>query len=225
MRARVLVIGLGGLGSPAALYLAAAGVGTIGLLDSDRVELSNLQRQILHNTSRVGGSKIDSAREALHALNPEANVVPLAVRFTSANADDIVSGFDAVIEASDNFETKFLVNDVCLELKKPFATAGILAMDGHALFVVPGRTACLRCVMPEIPVEAPTTAQFGVLGAVPGILGSVQAFEVIRWIVGFWREPDNGMGRLHSVDGETMRLHTARVPRQVQCRCAATERT
>jgi len=168
--------------------------------------------------------KTDSATEALYALNPEVNTVSLAVRFASTNAREIVSSFDAVIEASDNFETKFLVNDVCLELNKPFATAGILAMDGHALFVVPGKTACLRCVMPEIPADAPTTAQFGVLGAVPGILGSVEAFEVIRWIAGFWREPSDGMGRLHSVDGQTMRLHTARVPRRIGCRCAAIER-
>lgn len=217
-QARVLIVGLGGLGSPAALYLAAAGVGTLGLLDSDCVELSNLQRQIVHATSRIGEPKTGSAHAALSALNPEVRVEIFAERLTRENAAERMRDFDAVVEATDNFESKFLINDVCVELKKPFATAGILALSGHAQFVVPGRTPCLRCALPEIPEGVPTTAELGVLGAVPGILGSLEALETIRWLARLSTlEP--GAGALHTVDGETMRLHTLRLTRRVDCVC------
>jgi adenylyltransferase/sulfurtransferase len=217
-RARVLIVGLGGLGSPAALYLAAAGVGTLGLMDSDRVELSNLQRQILHATPRLGEPKTDSARATLAALNPDLRIEAFAERLTRDNAAKRMQDFDVVVEATDNFESKFLINDVCLELKKPFATAGILALSGQAQFVVPGRTPCLRCALPEIPEGVPTTAELGVLGALPGILGSVEALETIRWIAGLWNG-DRGAGVLHTVDGETMRLHTLRLTRRADCVC------
>jgi len=219
--ARVLIVGLGGLGSPAAYYLAAAGVGALGLMDPDPVEVSNLQRQILHATPDVGRSKTSSTVETLAALNPAVALERIEERLDSANARDVMGRFDVVVEASDNFETKFLVNDACLELEKPFATAGILAVSGQAQFVAPGRTACLRCALPEIPQDVPTTAQLGVLGPVPGVLGSLEALEVIRWIVGLWCEPEDGAGRLHALDGETMQLRTLRVPRRKDCRCAA----
>ncbi len=220
-RARVAVVGLGGLGSPAALYMTAAGVGTLGLFDPDTVELSNLQRQVLHDTPRLGMGKAESAAATLAALNPEVRLEPHAVRVTGDNARELLAGYDAVVEATDNFESKYLLNDVCVDLRKPLATAGILALAGHAMFVVPGCSPCLRCVSPEVPRGVPTTAQQGVLGAVPGILGSVQALEVIRWIAGLWRAQADGAGLLHSVDGETMQLATLRVPRRRDCRCAA----
>jgi adenylyltransferase/sulfurtransferase len=214
-------VGLGGLGSPVALYLAAAGIGTLGLIDSDAVELSNLQRQVLHETGRIGMGKAKSAAVTLRALNPGVRLEVHAVRVTAENARELLQSYDAVVEATDNFEAKFLLNDVCLDLGKPFATAGILALSGHALFVVPGCSPCLRCVSPEVPQGVPTTAEQGVLGAVPGILGSVQALEIIRWAAGFWSARPGGEGLLHSVDGRSMRLATLRVPRQRECRCAA----
>jgi adenylyltransferase/sulfurtransferase len=217
--ARVAIVGLGGLGSPVGYYLAAAGVGTLGLFDSDVVELSNLQRQVLHSTPRLGRTKIDSAAETLTALNPDVTVHTSQVRISRENADDILSPYDAVVEATDNFESKYVINDACVQLRKPFATAGILAMSGQALFVVPGQTPCLRCAVPHAPQGVPTTGQLGVLGAVPGILGSVEAMEIIRWIVGQWTPQADGSGRLHRVDGDTMRLHTMRIPRRANCRC------
>lgn len=218
--ARVAVVGLGGLGSPVALYLAAAGVGRLGLIDPDRVELSNLQRQVLHATSDVGMPKTESAGAAIHVLNPEVQTETIADRVTPANAADLVSPYDLVVEATDDLETKFLINDVCLELRKPFATAGILALSGQAQFVVPGQSPCLRCAVVEIPQGVPTTSERGVLGAVPGILGSVQALEVIRYLAGLWAPLPGGAGYLHSVDGDTMRLRSLRLAPRAGCRCA-----
>ncbi len=217
--ARVCVVGLGGLGSPASLYLAAAGVGTLGLVDSDEVELSNLQRQVLHATDHIGRAKVNSAAETVARLNPEVCVQKIEARLTEDNARSLLSVFDVVVEASDNFETKFLINDVCLELKKPFATAGILALSGQAQFVVPGQSPCLRCAVPNAPEGVPTTAELGGLGAVAGILGSLEAMEVVRWIVGLWKPREDGSGPLHSIDGDTMRLRTLSLPRRRDCRC------
>jgi molybdopterin-synthase adenylyltransferase len=218
-QARVLVAGLGGLGSPAAYYLAAAGVGTLGLLDSDYVSLTNLQRQILHVTSRLYRPKCDSAAETLAALNPEVKTETFETRLNNGNAAEIITRFDVIIEAADNFETKFLINDVCLALNKPFATAGILALSGHALFVVPGQTSCLRCAFPNVPAGEPTTAEFGVLGPVPGVLGSLEALEAIRWLAGLWKPQPDSAGLLHNLDGAVMRLRTLSVPRRAGCRC------
>jgi adenylyltransferase/sulfurtransferase len=219
-QARILVVGLGGLGSPAALYLAAAGVGTLGLMDSDHVDLSNLQRQILHTTHGLGEAKTDSAKTALSALNPETKFELFHERLTEDNVLERLGGFDAIVEASDNFETKFLINDACLELRKPFATAGILALSGQMQFVVPGWTACLRCALPCVPNGVPTTAELGVLGAVPGVIGSLQALETTRWIAGMWTPRDDCAALVHTIDGATMRLHTLRLPRRAQCPCA-----
>jgi len=218
--ARVAVVGLGGLGSPAAYYLAAAGVGTLGLIDPETVELSNLQRQILHSTDGIGRHKADSAAEALAALNPDVDLSSVRTRLNRENAPGTLGRYDVVLEATDNFETKFLINDVCLELQKPFATAGILALSGQSQFVVPGKSPCLRCAVPAPPAGIPTTAEQGVLGALPGILGSLQALEVIRWIVGLWAPRCNGAGALHSVDGDAMRLNTLRITRREDCICA-----
>lgn len=218
-KASVLIIGLGGLGSPAAFYLAAAGIGALGLLDSDTVELSNLQRQILHTTSRIGKPKTSSASETLDDLNPDINLELYQERLTPENARQFISGYSVIVEASDNFETKFLINDTCLQLDRPFISAGILSMSGHAMFVVPGKTPCLRCITPEIPQNVPTTSQLGVLGAVPGILGSIEALEVVRWITGVWKPEPDGCGLLHSVDGDAMRLKTICIPKRKECSC------
>ena len=217
--ARVCVVGLGGLGSPAALYLAAAGVGALGLVDSDVVELSNLQRQILHTTPRVGMSKTDSASETLSALNPEVELHTIDTRLTEDNALGIFSDYDVVVEATDNFETKFLINDVCLKLGKPFATAGILALEGHAMFVAPGQTACLRCALRDVPANQPTTGELGVLGAIPGLLGSLQALMVIRHITGIWKPEPDGACAMHTVDGRNLRLRSMKLPRNTACSC------
>lgn len=220
--ARVLVVGLGGLGSPAALYLAAAGVGTLGLLDSDVVEMSNLQRQVAHDTARIGTPKTESMIIALRGLNPNVRTVPYHVRLTAGNASEIIQGYDIVVEACDNFEAKFLINDTCLELDKPFATAGILALSGQAMLVVPGVTACLRCAVPGVPQDVPTTAELGVLGAAPGVLGSVQAMEVIRWIAGMWKPETDGAALMHVLASEpSTRLRTMRIPRRPGCVCCA----
>lgn len=216
---RVLVAGLGGLGSPAAFYLAAAGVGTLGLLDSDVVEESNLQRQLLHTTRDVGRPKIDSAADAIGALNPDVTVEPIGVRLTAGNAAGLIEGYDAVVEASDNFPTKFIINDACVRLGKPFATAGILCLSGQAQFVVPGATACLRCTVAEPPV--PPEGVPGVLGAAPGVLGSLEAMEVIRWLAGLWLPQRDGAALLHCLDGDAMRLKTLRVLPRQGCACGA----
>jgi len=217
--ASVLVVGLGGLGSPATYYLAAAGVGTLGLLDSDVVEVSNLQRQVLHTVDRVGRPKVESAAAAVAALNPGVRTQSHATGLTAANAAEVIAAYDVVVEATDNFEARFVINDACLAQRKPFATAGALALSGQALFVVPGRTPCLRCVLPDVPEGVPTTAEQGVLGTTPGILGALEAQEVIRWIAGLWEPPSDGRGNLHRLDGDAMRLTTLRIPRRPGCRC------
>ncbi|MDX9972674.1 MAG: HesA/MoeB/ThiF family protein [FCB group bacterium] len=218
---KALIVGLGGLGSPVAQYLCAAGVGTLGLLDSDVLELSNLQRQVLHSTPKLGHLKAESAAETLAALNREVQLKVLPHRLTEANAGELFAQYDVVVECSDNFETKFLINDMCLAYRKPFATAGILSLSGQAMFVVPGQTPCLRCAVPEIPEGVPTTAELGVLGAVPGILGSIEALELIRYLTGVWKPQSNGQGLLHTVNGDAMRLATMRIPRRPDCRCAS----
>lgn len=218
---RVLIVGLGGLGAPAALYLAAAGVGTLGLADSDTVEMSNLQRQVLHATPDIGRPKTESAAESLVALNPHVHLERHTVRVTPENALQLAASYDAVVESSDNFETKLLINDVCLELKKPFATAGVLTLSGQAMFVVPGRSACLRCALPSAPQDVPDTAGQGVLGATPGIFGSIQAMEVLRWLGGLWKPEPDGAALAHCLDGTAMRFTTIRIARRSGCRCAA----
>lgn len=217
---RVAIVGLGGLGSPAAMYLAAAGIGTLGLFDADQLELSNLQRQVIHATPDLGRQKVESAAEAIARLNPEVRTRALCLRLTESNAREALRDYDVVIEATDNFASKYVLNDACIDLGKPLAVAGILSLSGQAQFIVPGATPCLRCAVADIPEGVPTTSEEGVLGAVPGILGSVEALEVIRWLVGRWRPRPDGSGALHSVDGETMRLNTLWVRRRPTCRCA-----
>lgn len=187
LKAKILVIGAGGIGSPLLYYLAAAGVGTVGIVDGDTVELSNLQRQILHHTSSVGQLKASSAAGSLHALNPEITIQAHAVRFSSENAQTLISGYDIIADGSDNVETRLLVNDTCHALKKPLVSASIRGFEGQiATFKsYENNLPCYRCLYPDPPsgAELSCTAS-GVLGAVAGVVGSLQATEIIKEIMG-----------------------------------------
>src|ERR1700724_109909 len=184
--ARVLCIGTGGLGSPLALYLAAAGIGTLGLVDFDVVDSSNLQRQIIHSTKDIGRKKIDSAQEKLNALNPALNVVKHDTMLTSANALEIFAQYDIVADGTDNFQTRYLVNDACVMLKKPNAYGSIFRFEGQASVFATKDGPCYRCLYPEPPPPGlvPSCAEGGVLGVLPGIIGLIQATETIKLILG-----------------------------------------
>jgi sulfur-carrier protein adenylyltransferase/sulfurtransferase len=187
MEAKVLVIGAGGLGSPAAMYLAAAGVGTLGLVDFDDVELSNLQRQLLHDTSDVGRPKVDSARDRLRDMNPDTDVVTHRTLLTRANAFEVLAGYDVVIDGTDNFPVRYLVNDATQLLGKPLVYGSIYQWEGQASVFLPGREApCYRCLFPEPPPPGtvPSCAEGGVFGVLPGIIGSIQAVEAIKLVLG-----------------------------------------
>ena len=213
--ARVLVVGAGGLGSPAALYLAAAGVGSLGLVDGDAVELSNLQRQVLHGTASVGHPKVESAAARLRDLNPHVQVETIPERLTSANAREVVRAFDLVADGSDNFPTRYLVNDACVLESKPNAYGAILRFDGQASFFAPGGP-CYRCLFAEPPPPGlvPSCAEAGVVGALPGLVGSIQALEVLKWILG---AGESLLGRLLLVDGLRMRTREIVVRRDPGC--------
>lgn len=183
LQSRVLVVGAGGLGSPAAFYLAAAGVGTIGLMDGDVVELSNLQRQLLHTTASLGEKKTDSAMERIGALDPEIRVEPYPFRLATDNAQQILENYDFVIDATDNFESKFLVARSCHEAGKSYSHAGIRQFIGQTMTVVPGKTACYRCLFHEDGAPVGGVPQ-GPLGALPGVIGSIQASEAIKYLLG-----------------------------------------
>jgi len=186
LSSRVLVVGAGGLGSPALFYLACAGVGTIGIVDGDRVELSNLQRQILHTSQDLGGLKTHSARDTMHRLNPDIAIELYSEPLTQENGLELVNQYEFVIEATDNFKAKFLVNDICVGSGVPFCHAGILGMFGQMLTIVPGKGACYRCVFGDIPEkdQVSSTAQVGVLGAVSGVFGALQATEAVKFLTG-----------------------------------------
>ena len=190
--ARVLVIGAGGLGAPLLQYLAAAGIGTLGVIDHDRVDLSNLQRQVIHRTADIGVSKVSSARRALLDVNPEVEVIAHDERLTADNATRIVGGYDIVADGSDNFATRYLLNDVCYRLKKILVSAAILRFDGQISTYKAWQGAghpCLRCIFPAAPSEdaVPSCAQAGVLGSLAGTLGALQATEVVKEILGIGR--------------------------------------
>jgi adenylyltransferase/sulfurtransferase len=213
---RVLVVGAGGLGSPAALYLAAAGVGTIGLLDADRVELSNLQRQILHDTKDLDRPKVASGQARLEALNPGVRVVPHDVRIAAQNARALVGAYDLVVECSDDLPTKFLVNDVCLGLGRPLVVAAAVGWDGQLLVVRPGLTACYRCVYRGKPPlgTVPSCEAAGILGPVAGVVGSLQAVEALKLALDL---PTSAAGRLLLFDGRTGESQAIRVRRDPAC--------
>ncbi len=183
---RVLLVGAGGLGSPAALYLAAAGVGTIGLMDGDAVDLSNLQRQIIHSMADIGRPKVESAAGRMRGLNPDVRVVTHQARLTAANALGVLRDYDFVIDGTDNFPSKFLVADACHFAGKPYSHAGILRFDGQTMTVLPGVSACYRCVFGAPPPAGavPSCSQAGVLGVLAGVMGTLQAAEAIKFLLG-----------------------------------------
>ena len=214
--ARVLVIGAGGLGSPALQYLAAAGVGTLGIIDDDEVALSNLQRQVLHGTEDVGVAKVDSAARAIARLNPHVAVVTHCMRIDATNAREIIRGYDVVAEGSDNFDTRYVVSDACFHEGKPLVTAAVGAFDASLTTLRPfetnaagDRNPTYRCLFPEPPPAGtvPACAQAGVLGALTGVAGSMLALEVLREIVGFG---ESMVGRILLVDTLNMRFETVR---------------
>lgn len=186
LNAKVLIIGAGGLGAPAAMYLAAAGVGTIGIVDADEVDLSNLQRQIIHATADIGKPKVKSAKETMNAMNPDVEVKTYHKFVDSTNIREIIREYDFVIDGTDNFPAKFLINDACVMEKKPFSHAGIIRFKGQLMTYVPGEGPCYRCVFKNPPPKdaVPTCKQAGVIGAMGGVIGSLQAMEAIKYIVG-----------------------------------------
>ncbi|MGD0112035.1 MAG: molybdopterin-synthase adenylyltransferase MoeB [Armatimonadota bacterium] len=214
--AKALIIGAGGLGSPAGLYLAAAGVGTIGIVDSDAVELSNLQRQVLHATSCLGRAKCLSAKDTMEALNPDVRVIPYHERLSSANALEIIAGYDVVLDGSDNFPTRYLVNDACVMARKPLCHAGILRFEGQLTTIVPGEGPCYRCLYPEPPPPGlvPSCQQAGILGVTAGVMGLLQATEAAKLILGIG-EPLIGRLLLYSALDTSFR--DVRVPRRPDC--------
>jgi molybdopterin/thiamine biosynthesis adenylyltransferase len=216
-QARVLVVGAGGLGSPAALYLAAAGIGTLGIIDGDRVELSNLQRQILHSTANIGRLKVESAKQTVGALNPEVEIRAYPVRLESGNATEVMTGYDFIIDGSDNFPTKFLVNDIALKLGIAFSHAGIVRLQGQTMTVLPGKSACYRCFFKEPPPleEIVSCQQAGILGAVAGTLGTIQATEAIKYLTGF--EEGLLVDRLLTYDAKSMKFHTVDIWKDADC--------
>lgn len=215
-QARVLIVGAGGLGSPAAMFLAAAGVGTIGLVDGDLVELSNLQRQILHTTARVGQPKAQSGREAIKALNPEVEVQVHQLRLNKENALSLVSAYDLVIDGVDNFPSRYLVNDACFFAHKPLVEAGVLRWEGMAMTILPGQTPCYRCLFPTPPPRGavPSCQEAGVIGVVPGIMGLIQAAEAIKLILGVGASLT---GRLLLFDALAMAFREVKVQRNPHC--------
>ena len=215
MDARVLVVGAGGLGGPVALYLALAGVGTIGLVDFDTVDLSNLQRQVLHDSETVGMSKVASAMRTLARYNPEVAVVPHEFPINSENAMDLVARYDVVVNGADNFATRYLVNDAAYLGGKPVVDGSILIFDGQVTVYEPGR-GCYRCLFPEPPPPGmvPNCAEAGVLGALTGMVGSIQATEVVKLVLGIG---ETLTGRLLLVDALTMEFRVVRTRRNPHC--------
>ena len=215
-RASVLVVGAGGLGSPVAFYLAAAGVGKIGIVDNDVVDTSNLQRQILHTTADVGRKKVESARETLLALNPNLTIVPHDMRLNSANIRDILKDYDVVAEGSDNFPTKFLVNDACAMTGTPLSMAGIFRFSGQILTVIPREGPCYRCLIPQPPPPGaiPSCQEAGVLGAMAGAVGVIQATEILKIILG---KGEVLSGRLLLFEALQMRFEPIEVKRNPEC--------
>jgi len=216
LAARVLLLGAGGLGSPAALYLAAAGVGTLGIIDMDVVDESNLQRQILHNMDRIGERKVDSAKKTLTAINPDVDVVTYDMRLDAGNVVELLSQFDIVIDGADNFPSRYLLNDASLKTRTPVVHGSIFRFEGQATVFKPYDGPCYRCMIPEPPPAemAPSCAEAGVLGVLPGIIGSVQALEAMKLILGIG---DDLSGRLLAYDSLEQSFRTFKVNRDPEC--------
>jgi sulfur-carrier protein adenylyltransferase/sulfurtransferase len=216
LQAKILMVGAGGLGSPSAYYLAAAGVGTLGIIDNDVVDISNLQRQILHANDRVGTPKVESAKKTLEALNPDVKVIPYNAKLTSENIMDIIKDYNLVVDGCDNFPTRYLVNDACVLAGKPNVHGSIFQFEGQATVFYPGKGPCYRCLYPEPPPAemAPSCAEAGVLGVLPGLIGVIEALEAIKIIL------DKGetlVGRLVHFNTLTMEINTLKLRRDPNC--------
>ena len=223
LASKVLVVGMGGLGCPASYYLAAAGVGTLGLVDKDVVDTSNLQRQILYSTKDLGRPKVECARERLQALNPDCKVIAYQESFTEENARDFVSGYDVVIDGADNFPTRYALNQACLEEGVPLCHAAIYRLDGQATTIVPGKTPCYRCIYPEPPPAdaMPTCRDAGLLGAIPGVMGIIEATEAIKLIIGIGKPL---LGEMVTYSGLTMEFQKVKLRRNPRCPACGDER-
>jgi molybdopterin-synthase adenylyltransferase len=213
---RVLIIGAGGLGAPIALYLAAAGVGTLGIADADVVDVTNLQRQVIHFTRDVGQPKVVSAAEKMRAINPDVRVRTYQEWISAANIAGIIADYDFVIDGTDNFATKFLINDACVLGNKPYSHGGILRFDGQTLTVKPKESACYRCIFPTPPPKdaIPTCSEAGVIGVLPGVIGTIQATEAIKFLLGIG---DLLTGRLLTYNALTMKFREIGIKRSVKC--------
>jgi adenylyltransferase/sulfurtransferase len=216
LNARVLLLGAGGLGSPAALYLAAAGVGTLGIVDFDTVDLSNLQRQILHRSDAVGMLKVDSAEKTIAGINPDVNVVKYPFPLRSENVFDVIKDFDIVVDGTDNFQTRYLINDATVMTGKTVVHGSIFQFDGQVTVFKPGAGPCYRCLFPAPPPPGavPNCAEAGVLGVLPGIVGSIQAVEAIKQILG---QGDPLVGRLLIFDALAMEFSEVKIRRDPHC--------
>lgn len=217
LASKVLIIGAGGLGSPAALYLAAAGVGTIGIADADAVDLSNLQRQVIHTTADIGKPKVDSAKETMEAINPDVHVVTYHEFLYSENIADIVREYDFVLDGTDNFAAKFLINDACVMQGVPFCHAGIIRFEGQLMTWVPGADVpCYRCVFHEPPPKdaVPTCRQAGVIGAMAGVIGCLQAMEAVKYLTGAGELLTGHILVYNALDNEFRKI---RIPRDKHC--------
>ena len=216
LNAKVLIIGAGGLGAPAALYLAAAGVGTIGIADADEVDLSNLQRQIIHSTKDLGKAKVKSAKESMEAINPDVTVKTYRTFVDSTNIMDMIKDYDFILDGTDNFPAKFLINDACVMAGKPFCHAGIIRFQGQLMTYVPGEGPCYRCIFKDPPPKdaVPTCKQAGVIGAMAGVIGCLQAMEAIKYIIG---QGDLLTGRLLTYDALEMNFRTIKLPLDHNC--------
>jgi molybdopterin/thiamine biosynthesis adenylyltransferase/rhodanese-related sulfurtransferase len=216
LSSKVLLLGAGGLGSPAALYLAAAGVGTLGIVDMDEVDASNLQRQILHNVDRIGERKVDSAKKTLTALNPDVNVVAHDTRLSADNVLDLIDGYDVIVDGADNFPSRYLLNDASLVKRIPVVHGSIFRFEGQATVFDPYNGPCYRCMIPEPPPAdlAPSCAEAGVLGVLPGIIGSIQALETVKILLSLG---DTLRGRLLAYDALEQSFRTFKVLRDPKC--------
>lgn len=216
LNAKVLIIGAGGLGAPAAMYLAAAGVGTIGIADADEVDLSNLQRQVIHTTNDLGKPKVESAKETMQAINPDVNVITYHDFIAADNITDIIKDYDFILDGTDNFPAKFLINDACVMAKKPFSHAGIIRFQGQLMTYVPEKGPCYRCVFENPPPKdaVPTCKQAGVIGAMAGVIGCLQAMEAVKYITG---AGELLTGSLLTYDALKMEFRKIKLPKNKKC--------
>ncbi|WRO22371.1 molybdopterin-synthase adenylyltransferase MoeB [Metallumcola ferriviriculae] len=216
LNSKVLVVGAGGLGSPASLYLAAAGVGTLGIIDYDIVELSNLQRQVLHGTEDVGKAKVESAKETLNRLNPDVHVIPHFKKLDKENISELIDDYDLIVDGVDNFAARYLLNDACIMRGKPLVEAGILRWDGMIMTIEPNAGPCYRCVFPSPPPpgSVPSCQEAGVLGAIAGVMGVLQATEAVKYLLGVG---DNLIGRMLLFNALESQFREVEISREDKC--------